>query len=576
MPDQRDDLNSLDDIDAFPPDLRDVHRLLLRDGARWRVRLPDPASQTPIEQQDARVSHRVAATPTATPGTRGSHDIQQNVRKEVIMDDTTHIDDTPRPPVAPPVPTAGRFRGIAAVGVALAVVALFAVLLYSFTPGRSTNAALGVPKATHVPATATTQRNDSGWSTVASLQQQPVVPIFAPSQPGTIYEAAPSVLRRSDDGGQIWHNLTLPPGSGTSQADVSILVSPLDAQKVMLEVTAYQAQGVMTCPTAFSPGHNAAVASNGAVPLSSKIPLGGLITCTLQYYSADGGQHWTHLHAPSGAVLGNKSAEARVPGTPSTPIFAQGSRLYTYAGCGPLCMGPGLRIVTSTDGGATWSYADDVLAGQGAHVCSFMPASSGSTIFALASTTSCPADGVTPSLALWRSTNAGATWSQATLPAGGQTPQSLLVVSHSSGQPLLYLNLQAPPQPHTGAGPSAPADLRVSADGGRHWSAAPATGVPTGNTTVFGPVGVLSDGTVVEPFFDPSWGQSHPTFYGWKQGDAAWHAIGKTITIDGASFVSLTVVPADSGKSDQLWVVTAGSSPQGGIIYDVSVATAGK
>lgn len=576
MSDQRDDLDSLDDLDTLPPDLEDVHRLLLRDGARWRVRLPDSASHTPIEQRDARVDRRVGTPTVGSPGTRGSQSIQQNVRKEAFMRDTTQIDDGPRPPAILPTPAVSRFRSIAAVGAAVAIVALFAGLIYTFGPGRTT-AGNSVKPATHTPATATTARNDSGWSAVVSLRQQPAVPIFA-SDGATVYEAAPTVLRRSDDGGKSWHTLTLPADSGANAADVSILVSPLDARKVILQVTGYQAQGVTTCPTAFAPsGHGSAVASSGAVPLSSTIPLGGSITCTVQYYSADGGQHWTHLHAPSGAVLGNKNPQASVPGTPSAPLFAQGSSLYTYAGCGPLCMGPGLRIVRSTDSGATWSYADDALASQSAHVCSFMPAPSGSTVFALTNSSGCQTEGVSPDFALWSSADAGAHWSQATLPAGSQTPQSVLVVSHGSGQPLLYLNLQAPPQPHIGGTTSTPADLRVSGDGGQHWSAAPASGVPAGSTSTLGLLGALSDGTVVELFASPDSTRGPATglpLYGWKQGDAAWHpiALGKPIT---ENFVSLSIVPGVSGEQDQLWLVAAENATQGAFTYNVSVLTAG-
>ena len=575
MPGQHEDLNSLDDMDTLPPDLEDVHRLLLRDGARWRARLPDPVPHTPTEQQDARVDRRVE-TPVMDPpsGARGSQHIQQNIRKEVVRLDTTRIDDVPRPPIAAPPADASRLRGFMAVGAAVAIVALFAALLYSFAPGRATIDS-GGKKPTPTPAIATTTPTGNPQSNANGLQQQPAVPVLA-SDGVTIYESAPSMLRRSDDGGKSWHTLTLPSDSGTNAADVSILVSPLDPQKAILQVTAYQAQGVTTCPTAFAPGGGATVASNGAVPLSANIPSSGSITCTVQYFSADSGQHWTHLHAPSGAVLGNKNPDASVPGIPSSPIFAQGNSLYTYAGCGPLCMDAGYRILRSTDGGATWSYADGALANQSAHVCSFMPAPSGTTIFALTNTVGCQMGGVASNFGLWSSTDAGAHWSPATLPAGSQTPQSVFVVSHANQQPLLYLNTQAPPQPHIGAGPSTPTDLHVSADGGQHWSASPASGVPAGSTTTFGPLGVLSDGIVIEPFFAQSGGQSHPTFYGWKQGDAAWHALGQPITGDGATFASLTVVSTDTGKPDQLWVVTATNTGQGVMIYDVSILTVGK
>ncbi|HEX8036012.1 MAG TPA: sialidase family protein [Ktedonobacterales bacterium] len=585
MSDQRDDLNSLDDTDALPPHLEDVHRLLLRDGARWRARLPDSASHAPIEQQDARVDRRVETPTPGSPGSRGSQNIQQNVRKEVYMHDTNQIDDGPSTPATPATATKSRFRGIAAVGAAVVVVALFAGLLYTFGPGHTTAGNSG-PKGTNVPGTpapgtpilgtaaATQDPNDNGWPAIASLQKQPAVPIFAPGNPAIIYEAGPTVLRRSDDGGKSWHTLTLPSDSGSNPAFVNILVSPLDARKAILQVTAYQAQGVNTCPTAFSPGHGSAVASSGAVPLSSNIPSSGSISCTVQYFSADGGQHWAHLNAPGGKVLGNKGAGAMMPDAPSTPIFAQGSRLYTYAGCGPVCNSPDdYRIVTSTDGGATWSYADDALASQSAHVCSFMPTVSGSTLFALTSNPGCSVEGGAPNPALWSSTDGGATWSRATLPTSSQVPQRLLVISHGS-QTLVYLNLQAPPQSHIGAGPGTPADLRVSTDGGRHWSAAPASGVPAGYGSTFGAIGALSDGTVVEPFSGPGPGdQVWPVVYGWKPGDAAWHRISKPLT---GNTVSFTIVPGGSAGQDQIWGVTQGAWTGNTPSYNVGVITVGK
>jgi hypothetical protein len=575
MADQREDLNSLDTVDDLPSHLEDVHRLLLRDGAQWRARLPDSVSQIPTEQRYAHVDHQVAATPSASPGTSGSRHTQQNVRKEVPMRDTNQINDRPFLPAAPSSQTAARIRGIAAVAAVVTLVALFAALISNFAPGHNSSDT-GSKQATHVPPTATTVHQDSGWTAIASLQNQPAVPIFAPGNPAVVYEASLSALRRSGDGGKSWHNLTLPSDSGTNPADISILVSPLDAQKAILQVTAYQAPGVTTCPTAFSPNGGTAIASSGTVLLSSNIPSSGSITCTVQYYSADGGQHWAHLRAPSGAVLGNKGANATIPDAPSTPIYAQGSRLYTYAGCGPLCTGPDdYRVLMSTDGGATWNYVDDALASQSAHVCSFMPTATGSTIFALTSNPMCSVEGGAPNPALWSSTDGGVTWTKVTLPAGSQAPQSLLVVSHGSGLTLLYLNLQAPPQPHIGVGPGTPADLCVSTDGGQHWSAAPKSGVPEGYVSNLGAVGALSDGTVVEPFFGQGSGdQAWPEVYGWKQGDAAWHRISEPIT---GNTVSLTIVPGDSTGPDQVWLVIQGvptisNTPT----YNVIVTTVGE
>lgn len=594
MDGQRDDLNSLDDTDALPPNLQDVHRLLLRDGARWRVRLPDSASHLPTNQQDARVDYRVVASPTTSPGSRGSQHIQQTTRKEVFMDDTTQTNDRSHAGITPPAAPAGRFRTLVAVGAALAIVALFAGLLYTFGPGRTTAGNTG-KQATHTPPTATTQPKDNGWPVAGGLQQQPAMPVFEPSHPATIYEAGPvgtglmdneppTILRRSDDGGKTWHTLALPSATGSAiVVNAGILISPLDAQKVVLGMTIYLSKGVTTCPaaTAFSPAHSGSVASSGSTPLNSTIPLGGYMSCNMEYFSADGGQHWSQLHAPGGVMLGNGSgglSGATMTDTliPSTKLFAQGSRLYAYAyaSCGSNCGGP-KRIVTSTDGGATWVYADDALASQNAQVCSFMPTSSGSTVFALTNTVACQTAGASNSYALWTSNNAGASWSRLTLPAGDQMPQSVLVVNRGSGQPLLYLTMQAPAQSHVDGSSSTPTGLHVSMDGGQHWSAAPASGAPADAISTQEPVGVLSDGTVVESFYRPVKGQAWPVLYGWKHGDAAWRTLSNPIVSETFNPLSLTIVPGGSGERDQFWLVTAEATQQTPPTYSLRIVTVG-
>lgn len=135
MSDQNDDLNSPDGTDALPPDLQEVHRLLLRDGARWRARLPDSASAIPIEQWDARVGRRDEAASLVTSTTHGLQGIPHDEGKDVYMRKTTQTSGHSSSSAG----IQGRLRTLAATGVAVAVIGLFAGAIYSFTPHKAGN-----------------------------------------------------------------------------------------------------------------------------------------------------------------------------------------------------------------------------------------------------------------------------------------------------------------------------------------------------------------------------------------------------------------------------------------------------
>src|SRR5215469_8668035 len=108
----------------------------------------------------------------------------------------------------------------------------------------------------------------------------------------------------------------------------------------------------------------------------------------------------------------------------------------------------------------------------------FAAAPTGSTVFAVAATQACDSEALPP-LALWRSDDAGLHWQSAgALPSPMVTGMAAMS-QPGSAQPLLYLNM--PPASmgnHTTNVTWSPANVQVSADGGKTWKAAPTGGVP--------------------------------------------------------------------------------------------------
>jgi hypothetical protein len=115
---------------------------------------------------------------------------------------------------------------------------------------------------------------------------------------------------------------------------------------------------------------------------------------------------------------------------------------------------------------------------------------------------------------------------------------------------LLYI--QMPPAVVQGHGASinyGPTNLHASTDGGQTWHAAPSDGIPSG-WSPSEPMGVMSDGTVIENFESvaPD-GSASSQLYGWKLGGSAWQSVAPKLD---AGLFTLEVVP-DSTGVDTLW-----------------------
>lgn len=536
--------DSVLDADALPAELQALHRRLLADGASWRRGLSATDGIRERARQVARPVHSVSDARRTGAGSADSASGNLHGRRDDWQQKGT-VMSAQRP-----------LRNLAAATAAVAIVGLLALVFYAFAASRG-----GPAIGTH-PGGATSrtvahgvwQTNDALTFTVAQ-QVMSGSPAISPSDPNTDYEAslAPLKLRRTTDAGANWTDLKVP-GDTSNLEDFQVFVSPLDGKSVFLTLTTPLAPSqASTCPTAAADVQMRADGSAGSTPLALTLPQSGKLPCSLQYHSSDGGATWQQLKLPVRASLADLTSDLVLPTTHI--LRAQGSRLYAAAGCGPLCMGPGDDIVTSTDGGATWTLADSALRAAGYYVCDFAPSPSGSDVFALTSKQGCQSESVSP-LTLWHSGDAGTHWSQVGAPPTNLS-FGMAVVAQSGGSPLLYIHMpQATPVPHTINMTNDASSLKVSADGGKTWTSAPIAGVASGLQPSSGPMAVLSDGTVVEAFSSTN----TMSLLGWKLGEAAWHQVAPPLK----GQVSQLLVIAQAGEDELLAVTNGAQQAQNG------------
>jgi len=550
MPHDHEMSDGLDESETVPAELVEVLRRLDTDGVHWRARLPR------AEGVAAHVRGEIATRRAATPAPH-----EARAGRLLHLNAGTEQRTRGRPNV-----TSGRVRGLAALAAVAVVIALFIALLHGVTPGQVGKQ--GVEPSPTKTSVGKTPTPSNGWIpldnvTATTESDQDGAVAIAPSDPRVIYTATrpPLTLRRTDDSGATWHTLALPAADGPDISAVQIFASPLDARTVFVEVTiGLDPAQAASCPSI--PAQGALLANTlsarttpapaPARPLTQ--PLGGKIQCTLTYRGTDGGASWKAPDLPlPGTLLGWKVDFLPIQ---AVVLHAQGGKLYSLIGCGPLCSGPSARIVVSADGGASWNLADGDLRAAGQSICEVAPAPSGSLVFAVTTADLCQNQNMTGvSLALWRSDDGGAHWSRVgDLPA--TVSEGLMVVDGGKGGPLLYDDLPVmQSQGHALSVSQGPANLRASADGGKTWTQAAPTGIPAPQDIVTPPLGALGDGSVVIGLSVTSGGvngTTTTTLYAWKAGDAAWRQISGPLN---HQLTSLLVAHSGNGSDGTLWAV---------------------
>lgn len=344
--------------------------------------------------------------------------------------------------------------------------------------GQSTGKAVSTATATLIPIPT---QAPSPWHSVTDIS---AVASIAPAQFRILYDVFSGqtskttppafYIRRSDDYGKTYHDLTPPPIPGGANPTNVLYMS---GDESPLTPTTYY----LTVQIAGSCGVNR--------------------YCQIQYVTTDSGATWTQLTLPAKGILG-------VSG-PSGATSAQGQRLYgsvndiilNASGVEP----PG-RLVSSGDGGVTWTLADAPIAAAGQWIYNYAVGVNGSTIAALAGPTNAnQVPGWSPPLTLWTSNDGGATWKNRGAAPGSVTLGIRVAADPASGLAILY---------YMAFDSSQDIHLYASRDGGATW---PATydfhssrelNMPNAYP---GPVVALPDGSVLIANFDFSMLKWNPT-----------------------------------------------------------------
>jgi hypothetical protein len=442
-----------------------------------------------------------------------------------------------------------HWRASAAVMAVIAVVALFAVVVHSFT---STGRHL-VPSATH-PGT---------WTKLYTVRTETGVPVVAPGDPSVVYRLTGSLaFQRSDNGGQTWTTYSAPRQKVTGDPNASLLAlqaSPLNAREIFVTISSSPSNP--NCPT---PNYTSEIQSSSSNVLAETATLAGGYSCTFQYVSTDGGSSWSTPVVPVKGDIGQFYFSGGSQLTP--PFVAQGNRLYTSLS--PDINGPqpqGFRLVGSTDG-IHWSAADAPLAAQNLSVFEYAATSNGATVFA----TTLPntsAGGFNREL--WRSDDAGVHWTDlGTFPMASNPEDTtyLMGAATLAGQTSVYYAtvsyLTVPPPTPSAAAPVFavngrinPNNIYASVDNGKTWQVAPMAGIPSGQGAAPLSLGTLRNGSLVMEFdtqlsslrTTTAASAGNLTFFGWRPGDQTWTALSPSLAVpSGSNNPLVTVSQGDS------------------------------
>jgi hypothetical protein len=469
-----------------------------------------------------------------------------------------------------PITKSNRWRAIAAVVSAVAIIALFALLLRGFVIGNGRSNPPGTPqqnKTSQASAHGQWHEIDSMKYTTGVFTQTPY-PVFSPKDPHIVYETAlapvtfaPVTLRRSDDGGAHWQSLTMP--SGSDQAiDLEIFASPLDAQTAFLTITVNlnYGQTEKACPSTARSALGGA--THGTIVAQGRAP------CSTTYRTTDKGESWQAIRFPVNGTI----SSMLLMSTPfaGTTLQAQGTKLFAMLTCGPTCGNSAGRLVSSGDGGQTWNAADGN--GLGGGVCDFTTLADSQTIFAAISNGSC--DGVNaPPAALYRSNDDGQTWlTVGELPQrpgsqGAAAPHGMVAMM-VGGKPLLIMNLPVINWDTFGIGVDQSADeFYISSDGGHTWQASPTAGAPAKALPIVAPLIVRADGSLVVAFSTPSDNGQNAKLYTWKADAASWQVLAPAPEGHIAT-LRYTISPMGD---ERFWaVITSGPTPSGITTFSVA------
>ncbi|HEY7021980.1 MAG TPA: sialidase family protein [Ktedonobacterales bacterium] len=539
--------------DSVPAALLDVHQRLLEDGATWR--------------DDLQLGATHALQETAPAPQRSVNEANEWNGRIMAL---AQPPNTPRR-------DATLTRRLVASAAILVVVGLLGALFATFARGRNDTRVAGTPTAGPLAT----------WSVPSHLANQPVMPMLAPSDPSVVYEAGitepdfASVFRRSDDAGATWRNLPFPDSiqDANTVGQRAIWVDPANARNVIATLTlSLPQQRQQDCPTV---QNKVAFARQGdaAASVHSSGPEG----CHLQYFSSDGGEHWTEMRFPvSGSIFFNWSLTQRT----LNQLQSQGTRLYTAIhNRGEESL---TRIFTSQDRGATWSLADTGLYAADRSVCDFLAAPDSTTLYATTGATECFQSTTAQDITLWRSDDAGAHWNRLGQLPGGAS--KLIAAFKRAGHADFTLYVAATDQePILGFGVER---AWVSEDGGRQWNAVPDAG-DHAVTNAF--LSEPQDGSLLQitqtldratpatsavtvPTATPSPGihpqvKTVPTplnFMSWGPGQADWRQIAHPITDSFSLRYAVESVSKDGART--LWAVTELTYGVDGATYGVHMA----